>query len=335
MKSPLHALAILIAAAFAWGVLYLFGVKFTEGDVYPEYSSLRSDPAGVKLLYDSLSRIPGLNVFRNYLPLDAFSGAGTTLVLLGMSPEALSQNGVALQKIAGAGNRIVAALAERPVAEDAGLEKSWQVRLEFDPNRRHTHRFWFTEAAGWRVLEQTGGKILTIEREFGNGTVVLLAEGDDFSNQSTIASDGLDHIIEVLGDRPYIVFDENHLGIAESATVVALARRFRLTGLALGLAIVLALWIWRASSPFPPPRPAGETRLEGRTSHSGLLTLLRRHVPERDLLQACWEQWHSANRHSISPEKLERAASLANQASGRPLDTAGAIHRIIHSKGPL
>ena len=42
MKSPWHALIWLIAAGFLWGVLHLFGLQFTEGDVYPEYSSLRS-----------------------------------------------------------------------------------------------------------------------------------------------------------------------------------------------------------------------------------------------------------------------------------------------------
>ena len=336
MKSPWHALIWLIAAGFLWGVLHLFGLQFTEGDVYPEYSSLRSDPVGVKLLFDSLARIPGLTLSRNYLPLDGMSAAGTTLILLGLQPAALAENAAVLQKIAGAGNRVVAAMGGQSDAKPEALEKSWGVRLDTDSNRRVAHRLWFAGPAGWRVLERVGVKILAMEREFGKGTVVLQVESDDFTNQAMIVANRLEQVTGALGGNPALIFDENHLGIAESGSVVSLARRFRLTGFAFGLAICTALWIWRASSAFPPPRPAQDRRnLTGRTSQSGLLTLLRRNLAPRELLPVCWEQWHIANRHTITQEKLERAASLAHRAPEGPLEAARAIHEIIHSKGPL
>jgi hypothetical protein len=186
------------------------------------------------------------------------------------------------------------------------------------------------------VLERVGVKILAMEREFGKGTVVLQVESDDFTNQAMIVANRLEQVTGALGGNPALIFDENHLGIAESGSVVSLARRFRLTGFAFGLAICTALWIWRASSAFPPPRPAQDRRnLTGRTSQSGLLTLLRRNLAPRELLPVCWEQWHIANRHTITQEKLERAASLAHRAPEGPLEAARAIHEIIHSKGPL
>jgi hypothetical protein len=326
MKSPSHALAFLIVAAFLWGVLHLFGLKFTEGDVYPEYSSLRSDPSGAKLLYDSLARMPHLTTSRNYLPLDNLETTGTTVI---------AERSAALQKIAGAGNRVVAAMAGRPGLRQDALERFWHVRLESDPGRRNAYRMWFAEAIGWRVLEQIGPKILAIERTFGAGAVVLLAESGDFTNESTLAAGRLDRVIEVLGNHTRIVFDEHHLGIAESGSLVSLARQFRLTGFALGLAITMTLWIWRASSAFPPPSPAQDaSRLGGRTSHSGLLTLLRRNVSSRDLLRVCWEQWHSANRRALPPEKMERASAVVYQAQ-EPVAAAHTLHHIIHSKGPL
>jgi len=336
MKSPSHALVFLIAVGFVWGVLHLFGLKFTEGDVYPEYSSLRSDPSGVKLLYDSLARIPGLTASRNYLPLGSLSGEHATLVLLGLQAAALAEHAAALQILAGRGNRVVAGMAGQSGVRPEALETSWQIRLGTDAARQSVHRLWFVDAGGWRVLERIGPKILAIERDFGSGSVVLLAESSDFTNQSTIAADRLDRVIEILGDNPDLIFDENHLGIAESGSVVSLARQFRLSGFAMGFAILMALWLWRASSAFPPPAPAADrVSLGGRTSHSGLLTLLRRNVAGRDLLRICWEQWHSGNRNTLSPEKTELAAALVQQSSETPLDAARAIHRIIHSKGPL
>ena len=40
---------------------------------------------------------------------------------------------------------------------------------------------------------------------------------------------------------------------AAGHSVVGLARRFRLTGMTLGLALCMALFIWRNTSAFPPP----------------------------------------------------------------------------------
>ena len=51
-------LAVLIAA-LALPAVALFERRFASGAVYPDYSSLRSDPMGAKLLFDSLSLIPG------------------------------------------------------------------------------------------------------------------------------------------------------------------------------------------------------------------------------------------------------------------------------------
>ena len=51
-------LPILLLAAcsvgFAIGLFQLFRLRFAVGDVYPEYSSLRSDPVGTMAFYESL-----------------------------------------------------------------------------------------------------------------------------------------------------------------------------------------------------------------------------------------------------------------------------------------
>lgn len=54
------------AAAFAFGVVYLFDLRFEAGDVYPPYSSLRADPLGAMALYESLEKVPGLSVSRDF-----------------------------------------------------------------------------------------------------------------------------------------------------------------------------------------------------------------------------------------------------------------------------
>src|SRR5262249_10902118 len=158
-----------------------------------------------------------------------------------------------------------AALATQTNIAADTLEKAWQVRIEKDLAPQRAHPTSFAESAEWKAIERIGAKILAIERKYDRGTVVLLAESGDFADESTAASDRLDVISAVLGGNSNVIFDESHLEMAESGSVVPLARRFRLAGFAVGLAICAALWIWRAASAFPPPRPArGVGGLAGR-----------------------------------------------------------------------
>jgi hypothetical protein len=59
-------LLFLILALFLYGVVTLFTMRFEKGDVYPVYSSLRTDPLGTKILYESLNILEGISTTRNY-----------------------------------------------------------------------------------------------------------------------------------------------------------------------------------------------------------------------------------------------------------------------------
>ena len=65
-KSLPLILLLLVALAFLAGLFQLFKLRFEAGDVYPEYSSLRADPLGTMALYESLERLPGVSVRRDY-----------------------------------------------------------------------------------------------------------------------------------------------------------------------------------------------------------------------------------------------------------------------------
>ncbi len=57
---------LLCAAGFAFGVFELLKLRYAAGDVYPAYSSLRADPLGTMAFYESLARMPGVSVRRDY-----------------------------------------------------------------------------------------------------------------------------------------------------------------------------------------------------------------------------------------------------------------------------
>src|SRR6185312_11842200 len=52
--------------ALVFGIVELFQLRFESGDIYPKYSSLRADPLGTMAFYESLEKIPGINVRRDF-----------------------------------------------------------------------------------------------------------------------------------------------------------------------------------------------------------------------------------------------------------------------------
>ncbi|MDE3099197.1 MAG: DUF4350 domain-containing protein [Verrucomicrobiota bacterium] len=68
-------------AAFAFGIVELFELRFAAGDVYPPYSSLRADPLGTMALYESLKKIPGLSVRRDFSASDRLPEKPQTVYL--------------------------------------------------------------------------------------------------------------------------------------------------------------------------------------------------------------------------------------------------------------
>jgi hypothetical protein len=339
-RGPLSVIfAIVLAAGFVYGTLRLFGIQFAVGDVYPEYSSLRSDPKGTKLLFESLAALQNVKAERNYLPLEYLPERSASVVLLGTAPASLDGMIKPLERVAGRGNRIVIALHQpaadkSPKGKELGL--SWGIRLAVDEEKGRARRLYFAETKDWKIVDRVGAKVIAVEKPFGNGTVALFADSEDFTNESTVAMDRLRQVSAAFGPYNRIVFDEQHLGIAEGGSVVDLARRFRLTGFALGLGLLAALMLWRNGSGFPPPREAGvDGRLAGRTSQAGLLTLLRRHIVPRDLADACWREWLAGNRGQVPAARLERAEAIVRARGAQPLDTVREIHAVLHSKGEL
>jgi hypothetical protein len=332
-------LIVLLAALFTYGLIRAFSIRFATGEVYPEYSSLRASPKGAKLLYDSLARTPGVKVSRNYFPLEYLEESKATIFLLSLNPEMFARPEPYLdpvERLAKRGNRVVAALGwegDKKPARAGELEKRWGVKLDYDTNQKWLY---FTDAPDWRVLDRAGPKIVAVERDFEKGSVVLFAESRDFSNQSLVKLDRLEPISGAIGPGSRVVFDERHFGIGESGTVVGLARRFRLTGMALGMALCAALFIWRNAASFPPAddSPRSET-LSGRTSLSGLNSLLRRHIKPADLASACWNEWLAGNRRGLSPERQERAEAILRGRGRQPLDAVREIQTVLHAKGPL
>jgi hypothetical protein len=122
------AALILVALILGAGVLHLLRLRYARGDVYPPYSSLRTDPLGARILHDALAESGAVAVERNFGAWSRLEGgAGTTVLILGLRPgeEAAGPMLEFAQRLAARGSRVVLTLAaETTVPERREREAS-------------------------------------------------------------------------------------------------------------------------------------------------------------------------------------------------------------------
>lgn len=356
------ASALLLASFLAFTV-WILDFAFTRSNAYPPYSTLRSDPQGAKALYEALDGMPGVRVERNRqrrIP----ARRGAAYLFLGISPAALrTAPRVQLtewERMAREGGRVVLAMTPvhpLSVGSTAGpfsaampaiheIEQRWglRTRWKFD---RETRVFAATpkqssfsfqrpaDGSAWRCrMENVDGGCDWIEREFGRGSHVLLSQSFALSNEGLLEPDGK-LIAGLIGPATTIVFDESHLGVVETGSVGALIRRYRLAGVALVLAILGLLFVWRQSGHFLPERTAQrEAAMANLNSAAGMVSLLHRHVPARQIVSTCIAEWKRSS--SVLPYAQRRRAALVEvslaAASRDPLIQYQTIVRSLHER---
>jgi hypothetical protein len=83
-RAPLLAL-FLLAGALVVGFGTLYRLRLGRGDIFPPYSSLRSDPLGTRVLHESLASLGGTGVTRWMQPLDQLPALpARTIILAGL-----------------------------------------------------------------------------------------------------------------------------------------------------------------------------------------------------------------------------------------------------------
>lgn len=89
MKRHAPVALVLACVAVVAGTFYLLlSDRLESGDIYPPGSSLRSDPMGTMVLFESLRRVPGISVERDHSATGRMpQGSGTTYLHFDASPQ--------------------------------------------------------------------------------------------------------------------------------------------------------------------------------------------------------------------------------------------------------
>ncbi len=331
-KAIFFGLSAILAIVFVLGTAELFRLRFEAGDIYPPYSTLRTDPLGAKALWQALDELPDVSVRRNFTPLEEFEPADKqALFVLGVSHR-LSLDDSHYEELAdfaaGGGRLVVAMTDHRPTGRQQGdsgrivlgelgasvnrIADSEDPSCESVVARRATSDTHLPESLAWHsrlVFEDLDPQWKTlytcqdlpviIERTFGNGTVVLMSDSYLLSNEAMFTDRHSGLLAYLVGDVTDVAFDEVHLGVVQQTNIMTLARRYRLAGVGAALLVLAGLFVWKSAVSFLP-RDSGYSRdlsgatVAGRGATSAMMNLLRRAIRPKDILRICADEWLAA-----------------------------------------
>ena len=341
---------ILAVSLFLYGLVHLQLLTSSAGETYPIYSSLRADPLGAKALHDSLSESGAYQVTRSYKPAESLKGTRATVLRLWYGEaeweSASAKTPESWEMLASEGARAIVGLhgfysTKEAPADLPPIEGRLGVHLEA-PNKKKGPSAVVKETGFtlkltdpvWSCLLSTEEGCLAAERPLGKGTLVLLTKPFLLSNEGLSKERDAVLITKILGEQSKeIIFDEANLGLEESGSLMGLVRRYRLAP-ALGVLLALAmLFIWRGSTSLAPAHESTGTTIEGRASVTGLTNLLRRTIPEKQLISVCIEEWKKAKTvlAGYQTSRLGRVEQAAVQGGG-PVETYQAITKILREK---
>jgi hypothetical protein len=136
----LALLAFAVAVLFGAGLIQLFLLRFKAGDIYPAYSSLRSDPLGTQVLFESLNLMQQGSARRNYRSPERLDlTSGTTLLICGLVENTRFLDDPKIRelmdRVALSGSRLVLTFTPgRPARKDQPAEKETAETADEDAN---------------------------------------------------------------------------------------------------------------------------------------------------------------------------------------------------------
>jgi hypothetical protein len=334
--------ALLVSGVLAFLKLYLYSVE--TGDVFPEYSSLRADPRGVKALHDAIAALPGYRVERSFRSVSELKVSDATLLYLS-SPVtgwrlAPAKAATEWEKHARRGLRIVIAFAEgrsnQPDKRPPGaLEAYWRLRLASTNSQDWPVAFQLSPG-DWRVLREEAGQPVVIERSFDSGSIVLSGGSFLFSNEGLRRTRDTGLLALTIGENHRVIFDEAHLGVVQTGSVGALLRRYRLQAAAFVLVLAGLLFVWRAGTPFlPPATRERDVLVTGRDSSAALTSLLRRSISGAGLAGTALELWRKSARldNRLSQRRRQDVEAALSRADRQDqLRLWQEVHRMLNTK---
>jgi hypothetical protein len=349
---------------------------------YPAFSSLNNSDQGLKAYYDALGRL-GFLTSRNYLPLYKIAGAPADIVYAGPTLQSFEYASNAdlklFEQLAGKGARVVILLSsegmigrgtstkpnpltgpkEKPAKPPVPtLKQRWGIQVAYREEPREKNKFFpllnrleFVPATwhfsswtnDWMPSHMRDYSPLFLERPFGKGSVLLIANARLFTNRELLLKPDPQLLAAVPGAHRRIIFDESHLGLEDTGSVAGLAAAHHLQWLVLGFMALAAIFVWRSSFSFvPPPGQPADGSIAGQDAGFALASLLAQSIPRTAILSAVAEEWNRSRLACGSalltrPARNRSGSDIAEEQLARlralpPEQAAAAYNELVHQQ---
>lgn len=333
-----YLLVVATIGTFIAVALHTFEVRLETQEGYPPTSSFRADARGCRALYESLQRVPGIQVTRFLRTFSNLPAAeGRSLVIAGIDPEnqiLQTQDRKSLSAWVEAGGTLIVSLAVddrtsgKPTSPDYEIappaktsasakdkstpptEEQWIETLQgagvrvfrhADGSARHRFESGVFEPSGswlgplyfrdlqspWRVVAEADHLPVVIQRLFGQGNIILIADSYLLTNGSLANDRETTFLGWLFRKRTTVLFDESHFGITENPGIVSLARRYGLESAFFVLLILALFFVWAnrySLLPKPANSIAKDLIVPGQGGEAVFVNLLHRSLSTKDLL---------------------------------------------------
>lgn len=281
-------LPFILLSLFLAALIPRLGQSIAQSSALPEWSTMRSDPLGAKVLFEALKALLPQPVERNFEPWEQTASRRAQYVLLGVSP-LLLRDVKPLEHLLQSGGIVLLAL--RAPAGKVGLRTERYGFLHHRDEDRQPSLILRDDT--WICVLGRRESCRLAEKKLGQGRVWLLADAAPLSNRALHEHRDTSLLVSIFGAGLPVVFDESHLGVTDTGGVGTLLRRYRLLP-ALGLLLIVGLlYIWRNSVSMLPERQPVEAAMTPQPAAS-LRTLLSQNIPRSKILDTIVTEWRRA-----------------------------------------
>lgn len=301
-----------IAGFAAWVVviggflaLLFFGfqnlkLRLETSDSFPEYSTYRADPKGLRAFYESLQTTDLVQVSRRLQSSKILSsGENRVLVLAGVGADqetVTDEDSALFNHWLETGGRLIIALRPEKISSSKGqpaprasqeekdgtsfvywrtLIRRWGADIiplsethaatatstSFGTLSRWLGRNSFDRlTSDWKAIAVQDNKNVIVERPFAQGSIVLLADTYPLSNEGLAADRNTAFLLWLIDNRRGVQFEETHLGLSEQPGIMTLAQRYGLQGTLVSIVAVLLLFIWKCQYTLIPRTKSDQNR---------------------------------------------------------------------------
>jgi hypothetical protein len=357
----------LMLAVFAFIGFQTLKVRAEVNGAYPEYSSFRADPKGYRALFETLAGVGTIRVDRFLEPLAQLpASSGKMLVMAGLEPAApANETAKFLETWMTKGGTLLITFSSldterryraNPISQEnragrpqVGESKDWGFKILYSSRNLvgsiqsnlfskdsswSGHLYLEPITDDWKVLAKAQDLPVAIERKYGAGNLVLLADAYPLSNVALAANRNAELVSWLFPQHSIVIFDESHFNIINHPGIMSLARRYGLDGAFIAILGLALLYLWANRYSLKPARRKtadSNPAVSGIGGNEIFTNLLRRTVPAKDLSATCLQIWKQKG--PTNPVKQARLENLANAlpSTTSPVERYNQIVKLQHS----